>query len=61
MATTRKHKTAEAEEPEVVTVEVRVTPGLLVFHDGEQRGGVLQVPADVAQDWVSRGWVTAVE
>jgi hypothetical protein len=60
MAATRKPaaaKAAEAEEPEV-TIEVHVVPGLLVFHDGEQRGGTLRVPADVAAQWVARGWAT---
>jgi hypothetical protein len=55
MATTRKPATKP--EPEE-TVTVHVTPGYLVYHDGEQRGGTLRVPADVAAQWVARGWAT---
>lgn len=48
-------KTAPAEE----TVTVDVTPGYLVYHDGEQRGGTLtDVPADLAQTWQRHGWAT---
>jgi hypothetical protein len=39
------------------TVTVEVTPGVLVFHDGEQRGGTLQAPKDDAEMWAGRGWV----
>jgi hypothetical protein len=52
--TTAPSKPTQAEE----TVTVHVTPGYLVYHDGEQRGGTLRVPADVAAQWVARGWAT---
>jgi hypothetical protein len=57
MATTRKPAAKPEAEPEA-TVTVTVTPGYLVYFDGEQRGGTLRVPADVAAQWVARGWAT---
>jgi hypothetical protein len=43
------------------TVTIQVTPGVLVFHDGAQRGGTLQVPREDAEVWAARGWVTLAE
>jgi hypothetical protein len=50
--------TAPKETPAEDTVTVHVRPGYLVYFDGEQRGGTLRVPADVAAQWVARGWAT---
>ena len=60
MATTRKPKAAEPETE--ATVEVHVTPGLLVYFDGQQRDGTLtDVPEALARDWAARGWIEVVE
>jgi hypothetical protein len=60
MATARRPAAAKT-EPEA-TVTVHVTPGLVVFHDGQQRGGTLTgVPETVARDWAARGWVELVD
>jgi hypothetical protein len=41
------------------TVSVAVLAPFLVYHDGEQRSGVLHdVPADTAEHWAKEGWVT---
>jgi hypothetical protein len=54
--TTRKGRTPK---PSSDTVTVTVTEPHLVFHDGEQRSGVLtDVPADTAAHWAKHGWVT---
>jgi hypothetical protein len=54
MATTRKP--AAKPEPELVTVTV--TPGFLLFVDGEQRSGTLKVTEAQAREWAERGWAT---
>lgn len=49
---------------ETTTMRVRVLPGWLVSHDdGQQHGDgeELEVPADVADYWIGRGWVDRVE
>ena len=54
--TTRKRQTKSttAEYVTVTVVELH-----LVYHDGEQRSGVMtDVPADTAEHWVKHGWVT---
>ncbi len=59
---TTPRKTAAKETPAKDTVTVHVTPGYLVYHDGEQRGGTLtNVDAGLAQTWVRHGWATVVD
>jgi hypothetical protein len=43
-------------------VKVRVVPGWAVFDGIAQRtgGDVVDVPADVAADWIAAGWVKKV-
>jgi hypothetical protein len=56
--TTRKPRAAK---PSSETVDVRVVPPHLVFHNDEQRDGTLTgVPVDVAQYWARHGWVEVV-
>lgn len=39
------------------TVTVTIKPGVLVYHDGEQRGGVINdVPTTIAEHWTRNGW-----
>jgi hypothetical protein len=54
--TTRKSRAAK---PSSATVTVTVIEPHLVYHDGEQRSGVLHdVPADTAAHWAKHGWAT---
>ena len=54
--TTRKGR---APKPSSDTATVTVVEPHLVFHDGEQRSGVLHdVPTDSAEHWARHGWVT---
>ncbi len=45
------------------TVRVTVADGWAVYVNGEQRGGgsVVEVPADVAEQWQQLGWAQAVD
>jgi hypothetical protein len=56
MAATPRKAQPAAKPKDEDTVTVKVRPGVLVFHDGEQRGGTLHVPKDIAQTWAARGW-----
>jgi hypothetical protein len=57
----RKAAAAKATQAEA-TVTVHVTPGYLVYFDGEQRGGtVTDVPVGLAQTWQRHGWARLAE
>jgi hypothetical protein len=45
------------------TVRMTVTDGWAVYVDGEQHGGgsVVDVPADLAEQWQERGWAQVVD
>jgi hypothetical protein len=58
--TTRSKRASKPSSSDTTTVTV-VEPHL-VYHDGEQRGGVLHnVPADTAEHWAKHGWVTITD
>lgn len=48
-----------AAQPDSDVVSVDTVPPHAVYHDGQQRTGLIHnVPADVAAYWVRRGWAT---
>jgi hypothetical protein len=62
MSTARKPAKTAAPEAAEKTVTVDVTPGYLVYFDGQQVGGTLtDVPVDLAQTWQRHGWATLAE